>query len=80
MSMKTKEVYGIKAIKLKTPAWSNWALRITVIITTPLAGWIYGTELIEESLKTEFILGLKFLDAVIYGLSRLVGMQEEVED
>ncbi|KOS06990.1 hypothetical protein AM493_13835 [Flavobacterium akiainvivens] len=67
--------FTAKALKSTTPPWANTMFRATFIITSAITIFIAGTNLFSESIKYELMLGLKALDAVIYGLSKMFGIE-----
>lgn len=65
--------FGFEAITQQTPLWAKWLFRITFIITTVAAFWVAGTALIAQPIKVEIMLGLKALDGIVFGFSKLFG-------
>lgn len=76
MQRKT-HAFTAKALNTPTPTWAKNMFRITFVVTSALTLFMAGTNLIEESIKYELILGLKTLDALIYGLSKMFGVERE---
>lgn len=68
------------AMKYKTPTWAKNMFRVTFILTSAITIFIAGTNLFSEETKYECMLGLKALDAVIYGLSKLFGVEVKEEE
>lgn len=62
------------ALNAPVPSWANWVFRIVAVVTTVLAFYIAGTNLIAEQWKVEVLLGLKALDMLTLGLSKLFGV------
>lgn len=75
--MKKIEFATKKALNSRTPLWAKNMFRITFIITSAIMIFIAGTQLFEESLKFELVLGLKSIDALVLGLSKMFGVTEE---
>lgn len=71
----TKTTFGAGSITKDTPTWANWMFRITFILTSAVTIFVAGTNLFDESIKYEVMLGIKAIDAVIYGFSRLFGIE-----
>jgi hypothetical protein len=79
MSKKITHAFTVKALKNQTPAWANNMFRITFILTSALTIFLAGTNLFSEEVKYETMLALKTLDAVIYGLSKMFGIEIQEE-
>lgn len=71
----TKSVFG--AVNSPSPQWAKWIFRGTAILTTVLAFYVAGTQLIPEQWKVEVMLGLKSLDMLTLGFSKLFGLVED---
>lgn len=71
----TKSVFG--AVNAPSPQWAKWIFRGTAILTTVLAFYVAGTQLIPEQWKVEVMLGLKSLDMLTLGFSKLFGLVED---
>lgn len=78
MAKKITHAFTAKALQNQTPPWANNMFRITFILTSALTIFLAGTNLFSESVKYETMLALKTLDAVIYGLSKMFGI--EIQD
>jgi hypothetical protein len=74
--------FGPKQIKTESPMWAKWMFRATMLITTALSVWVAGTGLLSDQAKFEAILALKCIDPVIFGISKMFGVeilkQEEI--
>lgn len=79
MTRKIKHAFTKKALESTTPKWAKNMFRITFVLTSAFTIFIAGTNLFEESIKYELMLGLKSLDAVIYGLSKMFGVEVKEE-
>lgn len=75
MTKITYHAFSKKALTSTTPVWAKNMFRITFILTSAITIFIAGTNLFSESTKYELMLGLKALDAVIYGLSKMFGVE-----
>ena len=71
----TKVQFG--AVSNPTPTWAKWVFRGTAILTTVVAFYIGGTSLIQEQYKVEVLLGLKSLDMLTLGFSKMFGIVED---
>jgi len=69
--------FSHKSIVLETPRWAKITFRIVFLLTTAFTFFIAGTTLIEESVKFELMLGVKSLDVLIYGISKMFGIEKE---
>lgn len=74
---KINHAFTVKAISLQTPRWAKNMFRITLLVTSAVTIFIAGTNIIDESLKYEVVLGLKALDAFMFGLSKMFGFEYE---
>lgn len=63
--------------KIETPTWAKITFRIFFTITTALAFFMAGTKIIPEEMKFEVLLGLKSFDFVLYGVSKMFGVEKE---
>ncbi len=75
MEKKTYHAFTKKALISTTPLWARNMFRITFILTSAVTIFIAGTNLFSEGMKYELMLGFKALDAVIYGLSKMFGVE-----
>lgn len=66
-----------EAINAPTPSWAKWLFRSVAILTTVLAFYFGSTNLIAEQWKVEVLLGLKSLDMLVLGFSKLFGQVEK---
>jgi hypothetical protein len=69
--------FGFDQISVKTPKWAKWTFRIVFMLTTAAAGWVAGTNLIDQSLKVEIMLVFKLIDPIVFGLSKMFGVSIE---
>ena len=69
--------FSTKSIALETPRWAKIMFRIVFLITTAFTLFIAGTNLINENVKFELMLAVKSLDVVIYGVSKMFGIEKE---
>lgn len=76
--MKPKtHAFTAKALVTETPHWAKMMFRITFILTNAFTIFMGATNLIDEGLKYEIMLGLKALDALVYGFSKMFGVEKE---
>lgn len=80
MPKKTYHAFSKEALTNRTPLWAKNMFRITFVVTSAITIFIAGTNLFEESIKYELMLGLKSLDAIIYGLSKMFGVSVKEEE
>lgn len=80
MTKKTYHAFTKRAILNRTPNWAKNMFRITFILTSAITIFIAGTNLFSEEIKYECMLGLKALDAIIYGLSKMFGVEIKEEE
>lgn len=66
--------FSAKALTSATPMWARNMFRITFAVTSALSIFMAATNLIAENYKFEVLLGLKSLDALIYALSKMFGV------
>lgn len=78
MTRKT-HAFSKKALENRTPTWAKNMFRITFVLTSAVTLFIAGSNLFSEDIKYELMLGLKALDALIYGLSKMFGVETKAE-
>lgn len=66
-----------EAVNAPTPSWATWMFRVVAILTTALAFYVAGTSLVQEQWKVEVLLGLKAIDMLTLGFSKLFGLVEK---
>lgn len=69
--------FSTKSIVLETPRWAKIMFRIVFLLTTAFTLFIAGTNLIQENVKFELMLAVKSLDVLIYGISKMFGIEKE---
>jgi len=69
--------FSPQAVALETPRWAKIMFRIVFLLTTAFTLFIAGTNLIEENVKFELMLAVKSLDVMIYGISKMFGIEKE---
>lgn len=71
-----KEVPGTLTIdsSKQTPGWAKTVYRVAFIVTSALSVWILVTNLVPAGAKAELVVGLKFLDTVLYGIAQMLGV------
>lgn len=67
--------FSAKALTSETPRWAKNTFRITFAITTALAFFMAGTQIVPEHIKFEVLLALKALDGLVYTLSKMFGVE-----
>lgn len=80
MIKKTYHAFSKKALINTSPVWAKNMFRITFVLTSAMTIFIAGTNLFTENIKYELMLGLKTLDAIIYGLSKMFGVEIKQEE
>lgn len=76
-----KYAFSKKALTTETPSWAKWMFRITFIITTAFVGWVAATNVFDQETKYEITLALKLLvDPIVYGLSKLFGVEPKEDE
>lgn len=75
--MRKTEFLTKKALISRTPLWAKNFFRITTVVTTAIAFFMAGTQVVEENIKFEVLLGLKTIDFAVLGFSKLFGITEE---
>ena len=73
--MKTK--FGVNAIGLETPQWSKWVFRTVFILSTAATFIIANDPSISKDFKISAGVWLQSLEMVIFGLSKMFGIQIE---
>jgi hypothetical protein len=68
-----------QALHSRTPQGAKNAFRITFVVTSAITLFLAGTQIIDEHIKFELMLGIKSIDAFVLGLSKLFGVTEENE-
>lgn len=80
MTKRINHAFTAKAVKSRTPTWAKNMFRITFILTSAATIFIAGTNLFAEEIKYELMLGIKSLDAIIYGFSKMFGVEIKEEN
>jgi hypothetical protein len=75
MQKRVTHAFTAKALQSRTPTWAKNMFRITFVVTTAFTIFMAGTNLFSEGVKYEVMLGLKALDGLIYGLSKMFGVE-----
>lgn len=72
---------GLSQIKKETPMWARWMFRITFLVTTAACTYFEATDLISDNAKHELLIFLKlFVDPIMYGISKLFGVDPKTEE
>lgn len=78
--METKTHYlTAKAIKSKTPLWAKNVFRITLLLTSVATFVIAADTTIEPETAVRIGAYLKGLDLLIFGLSKMIGVEVKKE-
>ncbi len=80
MTKKIQHFASKAAFKARTPTWAKNMFRITFVFTSAFTIFMAGTNLFPEDIKYECMLGLKAIDAVIFGLSKMFGVTVKEEE
>jgi hypothetical protein len=75
MQKRVIHAFTKKALQSDTPLWAKNIFRVTFIITTAFSLFLAGTGLFTEEVKYELILALKAIDALLYGVSKMFGVE-----
>lgn len=67
----------ILSIKHPTPAWANWVFRTALLIGTTLNTTIVQAPRIPEDIKLDIVYWSGIFVAMIWGLSRIIGVKIE---
>lgn len=74
---KKTHAFTAKALTTETPKWAKIMFRVTFVLTSAVTVFVGATNLINEASKYEIMLGLKALDVLIYGFSKMFGIEKE---
>lgn len=66
-----------KAINSRTPTWAKNMVTYTFVVTTAIMIFIAGTNMVDESIKYEIMLGIKTIDALAAGFAKLFGVTND---
>lgn len=69
-----------QAILSETPKWAQWTFRVTFILTTVATFVIASDPHLTDDVKVRIGVYLKGLDMVIYGVSKLFGVDVKEEN
>lgn len=67
--------FSKEAINSPTPTWATYTFRTVLIVTSAIAIWLAGTNLVGQDAKFELLLALKGADFLTWGLSRMLGVK-----
>lgn len=70
----------IISVNSPTPQWANWTFRVVFILTTAAIMVIAADPTIPDSVKVRIGAYLKGLDFVVWGLSRMLGVEINKEE
>jgi hypothetical protein len=71
---------GISQIPQETPQWAKWMFRIVFAITTVATFIIASDPAIPDPLKVRIGVYLKGFDMLIYGFSKIFGVEIKPEE
>lgn len=74
--VKAKTGFGPEQLTNPTPKWAKIVFGIFITLTTAVGIWVAGTALIAEAAKMEWLLILKCADLIIFGISKLFGVEQ----
>jgi hypothetical protein len=76
MTVKKTTFLTKEAIASRTPVWASWMFKGTFLVTTAAIGYIAATNIIDQQTKYEVTIFLKlFVDPIVFGFSRLFGIE-----
>lgn len=67
--------FGLDQISQPTPMWAKNMFRIVFVLTTVASFWAASSTLINPIYKAELMLGFKSLDMLVFGFSKLFGVE-----
>lgn len=73
--MEITHAFTKKALSLKTPTWAKNIFRVTILLTSVITVYVAGTNLIVDLHKVEIMLVLKVIDSLVFGFSKLIGVE-----
>jgi hypothetical protein len=71
---KQETSFGIEQINNPTPRWANVVFGVIIILTTAISVWVAATSFITDVNKVEWLLIVKCIDIVIFGVAKLFGV------
>lgn len=77
MSATEKTTFGIPSLSRRTPTWVKTTVAISMLAIGSFNGWVYGTDVIEESVKKEIMLINATVMGFISGIAPLFGKQRK---
>lgn len=80
MEIRTTHAFTKKAINSRTPTWAINMFRITFVLTSAITLYVAGTNMIGDEAKVEWMLVLKVIDAIVFGLSKMFGVEIKKEE
>ncbi len=70
--------FGIGQIGNVTPAWAKYGFRIYFFVSKAVVGWMAATSIIDKETLGEVTLFITLLsDPIVYGVSKMFGVQPE---
>lgn len=76
--MRNRKVgFGIDQLDNRTPLWAKNAFRITLLLTSVATFIIAGDAKIDAELAVQIGVYLKGLDLLVFGLSKMFGVEIE---
>ncbi len=69
--------FGIKHITKQTPPWAKWMFRVVFLITTVAIFIIGSAEAIAAPVRVRIGIYLKGFEMLIYGFSKMFGVNIE---
>lgn len=77
MSQTEKTTFGIPSLSRRTPTWVKTTVAISMLALGSFNGWVYGTDVIKESMKKEIMLINTTLMGFISAVAPLFGKQRK---
>lgn len=71
---KQQTSFGIEQLSNPTPNWTNVIFGVIIILTTAISVWVAATGFITDLAKVEWLLILKCIDMVVFGIAKLFGV------
>lgn len=79
--MEQKVKFGWGQIQKEAPEWAPWIFRSWFIISKAFLGWLAATHLVSQNFLYETTIAITLLiDPIIYGISKMFGIQVEEAD
>lgn len=70
----------IISVNSPTPTWANWVFRVVFLLNKVALGIIASDPGIDANTKVRIAIYLSGLDALVWGLSRMIGVKLDESD